>query len=293
MPPKTPLNWGLMPPSFLLPSTTRSIISQIPAVSPSPQPTYTTVRTVMKFKSTQDPKSSRFNHVHGRPALESTTTAALARKAPTTPLRTGLLGTKKGMTSVYDAETGKRMACTVLQFDRNEVIAHKTRDKNGYWAVQIGAGSKDPENVTRPELGHFATAKVSPKRWVSEFKVLDKKGLQVEIGQQLGPSWFTPGQFVDVRGVSRGFGFAGGMKKHGWGGQPASHGNSLAHRIMGSAGGSQGSGSRVIPGKKMPGRMGGERVTVKNLKVLQIDEANGILVVNGRSSRTLYESSDH
>lgn len=185
------------------------------------------------------------------------------------------------MTAVYDPETGKRTACTVLQLDRNEVVAHKRRDKNGYWAVQIGAGQKEARNVTRPMLGHYAGAKVHPKRWLAEFIVRDAAGLQVAIGQTVGANWFSPGQWVDVRAISRGMGFAGGMKRHGFSGQPASHGNSLTHRAMGSAGGSQGSGSRVLPGKRMAGNMGNESVTVKNLKVLQIDEKNGIVVVKG------------
>lgn len=182
---------------------------------------------------------------------------------------------------MYDPTTGKRTACTVLQLDRNVVVAHKTRDKHGYWAVQIGAGQREPRNVTKPMLGHFAAAQVDPKRYVAEFKVKDKQGLQVPVGQVLGATWFTPGQWVDVRGISRGMGFAGGMKRHGFGGQPASHGQSLMHRGMGSAGGSQGSGSRVLPGKRMPGKMGNESVTVKNLKVLQVDDSNGIVVLNG------------
>lgn len=185
------------------------------------------------------------------------------------------------MTAVYDPETGKRTACTVLQLDRNEVVAHKRRDKNGYWAVQIGAGQKEARNVTKPMLGHFAGAGVHPKRWVSEFKVKDEAGLQVEVGQMMGANWFTQGQWVDVQAISRGMGFEGGMKRHGFSGQPASHGQSLMHRGMGSAGGSQGSGSRVLPGKRMPGNMGNQSVTVKNLKVLQVDEKNGLVVVNG------------
>ncbi|KAF2745612.1 mitochondrial 54S ribosomal protein YmL9 [Sporormia fimetaria CBS 119925] len=279
MPPKAPLPWGQLPSTALLPARTL-----LPSLALSPTTTtlaYTPIRTVMRFKKSIDPKSSRFNHRHNAGPLESTTTAALARKQVTTPLRTGLFGVKRGMSSVYDPETGKREACTVLQFDRNEVVAHKTRNKNGYWAVQIGAGAKDPGNVTRPLLGHFAAAGVSAKRWVGEFRVAGKEGLKVEVGEGLGASWFSEGQYVDVRGVSKGKGFAGGMKRHGFGGQPASHGQSLMHRGMGSAGGSQGSGSRVLPGKRMPGNMGAERVTVKNLKVLKVDEKNGIVVVNG------------
>ncbi|KAJ4365005.1 hypothetical protein N0V83_008621 [Neocucurbitaria cava] len=281
MPPKAPLNWGLLPPSFLLPSSTRSLIPLIQQNATQvsrPAITYTSIRTI---KSTFKPKPDRFAYNPSKPALNSTSTAALERKAHSTPLRTGLLANKKGMTAVYDSETGKRTACTVLQLDRNEVIAHKRRDKNGYWAVQIGAGQKEARNVTRPMLGHFAAAKVHPKRWMAEFKVRNEAGLQVAVGELVGANWFTPGQWVDVKAISRGMGFEGGMKRHGFSGQPASHGQSLMHRGMGSAGGSQGSGSRVLPGKRMAGNMGNESVTVKNLKVLQVDEKNGVVVVNG------------
>lgn len=125
------------------------------------------------------------------------------------PLRTGLLALKRGMTAIYDPETGKRTPCTVLQVDRNEVVAHKTREKNGYWAVQIGAGQKEPRNVTRPLLGHFAQAGVSPKRHLAEFKVKDGAGLGLSVGESVGANWFAAGQWVDVRGISRGMGFAG------------------------------------------------------------------------------------
>ncbi|KAF2710636.1 mitochondrial 54S ribosomal protein YmL9 [Pleomassaria siparia CBS 279.74] len=266
MPPKPPLNWALLPPPFLLPPSTRTLLPLTP------------IRTI---KSTNTPRPDRFAYDAKKAPLNSTGASALARKAHSTPLRTGVLALKKGMTSIYNAETGKRSACTVLQMDRNEVIAHKTREKNGYYAVQVGAGQKQAYNVSRPMLGHFATARVSPKRWVMEFKVKDVEGLGVKVGEEIGAGWFSEGGWVDVRGVSRGMGFAGGMKRHGFSGQPASHGQSLMHRGMGSAGGSQGSGSRVLPGKRMPGRMGNERVTVKNLKVLQVDAENGIVVVNG------------
>ncbi|KAK5145664.1 hypothetical protein LTR04_001238, partial [Oleoguttula sp. CCFEE 6159] len=217
------------------------------------------------------------------PILTSTPSAALARKAYTLPLRTGALATKKGMTAIYDAATGKRTPCTVLQLDRVQVVSHKTRRQHGYFAVQIGAGWKHPDNVTRPLLGHFAEHGVSPKRHVVEFRVRDESGLPA-VGAVIGAGWFKEGQFVDARANSRGMGFAGGMKRWGFSGQPASHGNSLTHRAMGSAGASQGSGSRVLPGKKMAGRMGGEQVTMQNLKVLKVDEANGLVVVNGSVS---------
>jgi large subunit ribosomal protein L3 len=181
---------------------------------------------------------------------------------------------------MYDPETGKRTPCTVLQMDRVQVVAHKTRQKNGYWAVQIGAGWKHPSNVTRPLLGHFAGAGVSPKRHMAEFRVKDEQGL-LPLGVSIGPEWFVEGQFVDARANCRGMGFEGGMKRHNFKGQGASHGNSLAHRVMGSSGGSQGSGSRVHPGKRMPGNMGGQQVTVQNVKVLKVDTEKGIVVLNG------------
>jgi large subunit ribosomal protein L3 len=115
---------------------------------------------------------------------------------------------------------------------------------------------------------------------LAEFKVKDEKGL-LAVGQSIGPEWFLEGQFVDARANCRGMGWAGGMKKWGWSGQPASHGNSKTHRAMGSSGASQGSGSRVHPGKKMPGRMGGQQVTTQNVKVLKVDVEKGLVVLNG------------
>ncbi|KAF2204750.1 mitochondrial 54S ribosomal protein YmL9 [Delitschia confertaspora ATCC 74209] len=278
MPPRTALNWGVLPPSFLLPSTASTSIAAAAAAAALKQLPNTSRRTI---KSIHDPRPNRFTHNPKHEPLESTSTAALARREHSTPLRSGALALKRGMTALYDPETGKRTACTVLQLDRNEVVAHKTRDVHGYYAVQVGAGLKRAANVTRPMLGHFATAGVSPKRWVAEFKVRGKEGLGLGVGERILASWFTEGQFVDVKGTSRGMGFAGGMKRHGFGGQPASHGQSLMHRGMGSAGGSQGSGSRVLPGKRMAGRMGNESVTVQNLKVLKVDAENGLVVVNG------------
>jgi len=152
--------------------------------------------------------------------------------------------------------------------------------KNGYWAVQVGSGSKEERNVTRPLRGHFSVNNVPLKRYLSEFRVRDETGL-LEVGKTIHADWFVEGQFVDVRANCRGMGFEGGMKRHGWKGQPASHGTSLTHRAMGSAGGGQGSGSRVIPGKKMAGNMGGQRVTVQSLKVMKVDRDAGIVVVHG------------
>ncbi|KAL5345879.1 hypothetical protein ACLOAV_008905 [Pseudogymnoascus australis] len=223
----------------------------------------------------------RFNQVSaGLPILSASPAAALKRKDFTLPLRTGAMGIKKGMTAVYDPETGKRTACTVVQFDRVQVVSHKTREKHGYFAVQVGAGWKHQSNVTRPLLGHFTESGVSPKRHVVEFRVKDATGL-LPAGQMIGPEWFVEGQFVDTRSNCRGMGFEGGMKRHGFSGQGASHGNSKSHRLMGSSGGSQGTGSRVLPGKKMPGNMGGQQVTVQNVQVLKVDAEKGIIVLKG------------
>ncbi|KAG0646324.1 54S ribosomal subunit [Hyphodiscus hymeniophilus] len=269
MAPKLPTSWALgqLPPQFLLPDAFLPLIAK---------------RGVKYGWTTASRgKPNRFNQQSaGLPTLGHSPAAALARKDFTLPLRTGALAVKKGMTALFDPETGKRTACTVLQLDRVQVVSHKTREKNGYFAVQIGSGWKHPSNVTRPVLGHFAGAKVSPKRFMAEFKVKNEDGL-VAVGQSIGPEWFLEGQFVDARANCRGMGFAGGMKKWGWKGQPASHGNSKNHRTMGSSGASQGSGSRVHPGKKMPGRMGGQQVTTQNVKVLKVDVEKGLVVLNG------------
>lgn len=184
------------------------------------------------------------------------------------------------MSALYDTETGRRYACTIVQMDRVQVVAHKTKQKNGYYAVQVGSGWKHPSNVTRPLLGHYAEHGVSPKRHLIEFKVRDENGL-LGIGEMIGPGWFQEGQFVDAKANSRGMGFAGGMKRHGFKGQSASHGVSLTHRSMGSSGQSQGGGSRVLPGKKMAGRMGNIQVTTQNVKVMKVDDEKGIVVLNG------------
>ncbi|KAJ5179664.1 hypothetical protein N7492_002874 [Penicillium capsulatum] len=235
------------------------------------------------IRSLSPPKPSRFNVGPGLPVLESTSTAALRRKANSLPPRSGAIATKKGMTAIFDQETGKRIACTVLQLDRVEVVSHKTRQKHGYFAVQVGSGWKHPKNITKSMLGHFATNGVSPKRHIFEFRVKDESGL-LPVGESINASWFQQGQYVDARSNTKGKGFAGVMKRHGFHGQDRSHGVSLTHRSLGSAGPSQGGGSRVYPGKKMAGNMGNTQNTVQNLKILQVDSANGIVVVSGAIS---------
>ncbi|KAJ9132643.1 hypothetical protein NKR23_g11137 [Pleurostoma richardsiae] len=227
----------------------------------------------------RSPNPLRFNLGEGLPEPTASPAAALKRKERTTPLRTGVLAIKKGMTAYY-TRNGKRIPATVLQLDQVQVVAHKTRSKHGYWAVQVGCGARRPVTVTAPQLGYYEAKGVPPKEHLAEFKVRDASGLP-PVGVQLQPDWFHKGQRVDVRSNSRGMGFEGGMKRHNFKGQEKSHGNSLNHRTIGTTGPSQGSGSRVLPGKKMPGRMGNERVTVQNLPVLKVDNELGIIVVKG------------
>jgi large subunit ribosomal protein L3 len=185
-----------------------------------------------------------------------------------------------GVSAMFDAKKGTRMPCTILQVDQCQVVATKTRAKNGYWAVQVGSGHRTPDNTTSPLLGYYEAKGIAPKRHLTEFKVRSEAGL-LPVGVQLMPDWFKVGQFVDARSNSRGMGFAGGMKRHGFSGQEASHGNSKNHRTIGTTGPSQGGGSRVLPGKKMPGRMGNQRVTVQNLRVLKVDNKLGLVVIKG------------
>ncbi|KAH6640744.1 translation protein [Chaetomium tenue] len=266
-------------PSATTPTTAAAaaVTTTRPSLLPNTQ-----TRTVKTGWSTLPPRAKphRFNQVtSGLPAPTAGPAAALQRKARTTPVRAGVLAVKKGMT-VFMGRTGARIACTVLQLDRVQTVLNKTRARHGYWAVQVGMGERNPGNVGAPLLGYYEAKGMAPKEVLAEFRVRDQSGL-LPVGVQLMPDWFHIGQRVDVRSNSRGMGFAGGMKRHGFSGQEASHGNSKNHRTIGSAGPSQGSGSRVLPGKKMPGRMGNQRVTIQNLPVLIADNELGILVVKG------------
>ncbi|KAI1330561.1 50S ribosomal protein L3 [Xylariaceae sp. FL0255] len=273
MAPRLPARWAtaLSTPSRILITPTRTLLPR------------TTKRGVKYGWSTAPPrgKPTRFNQVtSGIPAPTTGPAAALQRKAQSTPLRSGVLATKKGVASIYDQKKGTRTPCTILQLDMCQVVAAKTRANNGYWALQVGCGAKKPKNVTAPMLGYYEAKGIAPKEHLAEFKVRGEEGL-LPVGVQLMPDWFKVGQYVDARSNSRGMGFAGGMKRHGFAGQEASHGNSLNHRTIGTTGPSQGGGSRVHPGKKMPGRMGNERVTVQNLRVLKTDNKLGIVVIKG------------
>ncbi|PKS12150.1 hypothetical protein jhhlp_001448 [Lomentospora prolificans] len=279
MAPRLTLGVRLPPPSS---STLRTCPSPFrPLALPLRLLPHTTTRGVQYGWNTAPArnKHARFRQVNsGLPPLTTGPAAALARKEATTPPRTGVLAIKKGMSAVYQGK--KRIPCTVLQLDRVQVVANRTRQQNGYWAVQVGMGAKKPDNVTNAQLGYYEAKGMAPKRHLAEFKVKNEEGL-LPVGVQLWPDWFAKGQYVDVRANTRGMGFAGVMKRWGFAGQPASHGNSKNHRTLGSVGASQGSGSRIHPGKKMPGRMGGNQATVQNLKVLKVDNELGIVVVHG------------
>jgi large subunit ribosomal protein L3 len=191
--------------------------------------------------------------------------------------RTGVIAKKLGMTHLYN-EFGEHVPVTVLQMDNVQVVGQKTMERDGYVALQVGAGSRKVKNVTKPLRGHFAKAKVEPKAKVVEFRVDDQS--IVEVGATLIPSHFVDGQFVDVVGVSKGKGFAGAMKRHNFRGLEASHGVSISHRSHGSTGGRQDPG-KVFKNKKMAGHMGDVRVTQQNLKVVRADDEQGLLFIKG------------
>lgn len=192
-------------------------------------------------------------------------------------MRTGLIAQKIGMTRIFDEE-GRHVPVTVLKVDGCQVVSVKTEEKDGYVALQLGAGKKRLKNVTKPVRGHYAKAKVEPKAKLVEFRVTND-GL-VDVGAELSAAHFVPGQYVDVSGVTIGKGFAGAMKRWNFGGLRASHGVSVSHRSHGSTGQCQDPG-RVFKGKKMAGHMGARNRTAQNLKVIAVDEEQGLIFVTG------------
>jgi large subunit ribosomal protein L3 len=189
----------------------------------------------------------------------------------------GLLGTKLGMTQVWD-EQNKLVPVTVLEITPNVVTQIRTPEKDGYAAIQIAAGQIDPRKVNQPAAGHFQAAGVTPRRHLTEVRT-DNAGA-FELGQELSVDLFAAGQKVDVVGTSKGKGFAGVMKRHNFAGVSASHGAHRNHRKPGSIGASS-TPSRVFRGMRMAGRMGGERVSVLNLTVHSIDVEQGLMLVKG------------
>ncbi|GLS24207.1 50S ribosomal protein L3 [Labrys miyagiensis] len=192
-------------------------------------------------------------------------------------MRSGVIAQKIGMSRVYN-DAGEHVPVTVLRLDDCQVVAHRTNDKNGYTALQLGAGLAKVKNTTNAQRGHFAVANVEPKRKIVEFRVPEAE--MIPVGATITADHFVPGQFVDVTGTSVGKGFAGSMKRWNFAGHRASHGNSITHRAHGSTGQRQDPG-KTFAGKKMAGHMGDERVTTLNLKVVRTDVERGLILVEG------------
>ncbi len=190
---------------------------------------------------------------------------------------TGLLGTKLGMTQVWD-ENNRVVPVTAIKVGPCVVTQVRTPDVDGYSAIQLGYGAINPKKVTRPQAGHFAKAGVSPRRFLVELRT--PAASEVTLGEEFSASLFEAGQKVDVTGVTKGKGYAGVMKRHGFHGQRASHGAHRVHRMPGSIGACATPG-RVFRGMKMAGRMGSERQTTLNLKIERVDAEKGILLVRG------------
>jgi len=192
-------------------------------------------------------------------------------------MRSGIIARKLGMTRVFN-DAGHHVPVTVLKLDDVQVVAVRNAEKDGYTALQLGAGVAKAKNVSKPMRGHFAKANVLPKSKLAEFRVSEDAVL--EVGASLAASHFVAGQKVDVVGTTQGKGFAGAMKRHNFGGLRASHGVSISHRSHGSTGQCQDPG-KVFKGKKMAGHMGAERVTVQGLEVVRIDGDKGLILVKG------------
>jgi large subunit ribosomal protein L3 len=192
-------------------------------------------------------------------------------------MRTGLIAEKVGMTRVFD-EAGAHVPVTVLKVDNCQVVAQRTAERDGYTAVQLGVGKARVKNVGKPMRGHFAKAKVEPKRKLVESRV--SADALIEVGAELTAAHFLPGQFVDVVANSIGKGFAGVMKRHNFAGLRATHGVSVSHRSHGSTGQRQDPG-KTFKGKKMAGHMGDVRVTTQNLKIVSVDADRGLIMIKG------------
>jgi large subunit ribosomal protein L3 len=192
-------------------------------------------------------------------------------------MRTGLIAQKLGMTRIF-TEEGNHVPVTVLKVDDCRVVAVRNPESDGYAAVQLGVGTAKTKNVSKPQRGHFAKAKVEPKARLAEFRVSEDALLKV--GAELTTAHFIPGQYVDVTGFSIGKGFAGAMKRHNFGGLRASHGVSISHRSHGSTGQRQSPG-KTFKNKKMAGHLGAERVTTQSLEVIATDPERGVLMIKG------------
>ena len=192
-------------------------------------------------------------------------------------MRSGIIAKKLGMSRVF-TDAGDHVPVTVLQVEGCQVVAHRTQEKNGYTALQLGVGKAKVKNVSKAERGRFAVAHVEPKMRLAEFRVAEDKMLPV--GAEITADHFAVGQYVDVTGVTIGKGFAGAMKRWNFGGLRASHGVSISHRSHGSTGGRQDPG-KTWKNKKMAGHMGVEKVTTQNLRVVRTDVERGLILVEG------------
>jgi large subunit ribosomal protein L3 len=192
-------------------------------------------------------------------------------------MRTGVIAKKLGMARFFD-ETGSHVPVTVLSLEGCQVVAQRTKQKDGYVALQLGAGAKKPKNTSKALRGHFAKGEVEPKRTLVEFKVSEDN--LIDVGAELTADHFLVGQKVDITGVTVGKGFAGAMKRWNFGGLRATHGVSVSHRSHGSTGNRQDPG-RTFPGKKMAGHYGQETVTTLNLTVWRVDAERGLILVRG------------
>ena len=191
--------------------------------------------------------------------------------------RSGLIGQKLGMTRVFQ-DDGTHVPVTVLHIDDCQVVDQRTQERDGYTALQLGVGKAKVKRVGKAMRGHFAKAEVEPKQRLAEFRV--SEDALVDIGAQLSPDHFAKGQYVDVAATSIGKGFAGAMKRWGFGGLRATHGVSISHRSHGSTGQCQDPG-KVFKGKKMAGHMGASRITMQNLEVIGADVDEGLLLIKG------------
>jgi large subunit ribosomal protein L3 len=192
-------------------------------------------------------------------------------------MRTGVIAKKVGMTRLFQ-EDGRHVPVTVLALEDCQVVSVRTQETDGYVALQLGSGEAKQKNVAKPQREHFAKAQVPLKKKVAEFRVADDAVL--EVGSTIAASHFVPGQLVDITGDTQGKGFAGGMKRWGFGGMRATHGVSISHRALGSTGNRQDPG-RVFKNKKMAGHMGDKQRTQQNLEVVRTDDERGLIFVKG------------
>jgi large subunit ribosomal protein L3 len=192
-------------------------------------------------------------------------------------MRSGVIAQKIGMTRIF-TDAGEHIPVTVLRLENLQVLAHRTEEKNGYTAIQVGGGTRKPSRLTKSDRGTFAKAEVEPKRKIAEFRVSPEN--LIDVGAEITADHFVPGQFVDVTGTTQGKGFQGAMKRWNFGGLRATHGVSVSHRSHGSTGQRQDPG-KVFKGKKMAGHLGDERVTTQNLVVAKIDKERGLVMVRG------------